>query len=373
LPILLDFIDPGNSGGSVRVPDAPRVVPLSFLCPYCPLQFETEIGRANHVNEQHPVRHPVLLVEGQPVPSAHFVRRRIGASEFAVHDCDDIYLSIDGGASRKVGLIRLGHILTGLTQAFVVLRLVNSQAETMHEISVRIPDESELGRVDQLFSDHLAKDDVGIREVDRFREATSGYGSCKDYVSGLADYVLGVLVKDQAGGTTLPFEKHQEKFDAALACLSDYERPLGRSISNCIRLNLNQFDGTWRSTGVVPLDAAMAYYLAKIRPVDARPVSGRKLPAVLRRFCPVDETTAFLLEAITAWTSSGQISNVVTRQLEHRASIGRVSHADRIKFHVLLADVRLGSGDRDGAAQHVARVMYDHDFGQWARENGAVG
>src|SRR5947207_124912 len=75
----------------------------------------------------------------------------------------------------------------------------------------------------------------------QFDESCRPYPSAREYASALADYVFGVLAKDQCGGTTIPFAQYPERYQAALSIVSEFRRPLARALCACIEFNLNDF------------------------------------------------------------------------------------------------------------------------------------
>src|SRR5262245_4151976 len=102
MPKVLDWIDPGNAGGSVRVPDAPRGEPTPFLCRFCGVPFDTELDRVNHVHEKHPLLQPVLLLNGIPAAQRMAIRRPLSPVDVAFEECADIVLALDGHKGSQV-------------------------------------------------------------------------------------------------------------------------------------------------------------------------------------------------------------------------------------------------------------------------------
>ena len=87
---------------------------------------------------------------------------------------------------------------------------------------------------------------------------------------GLADYVYGVLAKDGAGQTTLPFSAFLDKLKRSLGILGPFDRPLAAAVASCIRFNLNDFRSTWRPCGVRTLDRA--FWIFRQRSLEKRSI-----------------------------------------------------------------------------------------------------
>ena len=76
-------------------------------------------------------------------------------------------------------------------------------------------------------------------------------GSGKEYASGLAEYCLGILIKERPEGENLttPFKRHRECYGRALYILKDFPRPLANLIASIIRFSLNNFENGGEPTG----------------------------------------------------------------------------------------------------------------------------
>ena len=367
MPIVLDWIDPGNAGGSVRVPDAPRSGPVHFICPVCLATFDRELERIDHVNDRHPIQLPFLRVNGEAAAGVCAIRRPIAASAMEFCACDEVFVSVNGAPFERMTPDRASRLLAGRSSGQVVLRLANRHAETIQEIRIRIPTVAELDRVDTAFVRWLAQNDVTLTYVDRFRDEVAGCGSADDYAAALGDYVLGVLVKDRIGGATIPFERYADKFKGGLSVLHEFDTSLSVAVSNGMQFCLNQFAPTWKPCGVQALDAGTLFYMQKTGYVSAnvhrQRVAGRR-PS--RKLCPVDETTALILQAVETVQQSGFRDVGFLERLEAVAASAQTSDPDRVKLHVLLANTYKSLGDDVRSVVHAERVTHDHDFGTWA-------
>ena len=162
MPRVLDWIDPGNAGGSVLIPDAPASHPVDFICRFCGLSFSTGLNRTNHVHEHHPLIQPTMTFNDVPVTSRTVVRRTLSASGVAFESCTDIVLTVNGAREKKVTSKLAAAVLSRREPAYISLLLRNAQAETTYEIRIAIPREEDLDKVDDSFRSYLAHGDVTL-------------------------------------------------------------------------------------------------------------------------------------------------------------------------------------------------------------------
>ena len=368
MPRVLDWIDPGNAGGSVLIPDAPASHPVDFICRLCGLSFSTELNRTNHVHEYHPLIQPTMTFNEVPVTRRTVVRRTLSAGRVAFESCTDIVLTVNGGREKNVTSQVAAAVLSRREPAYISLLLRNAQAETQYEIRIAIPREEDLDKVDDSFRSYLAHDDVTLADVDRFGSATAHYPASEDYASALADYVIGVLIKDQTGGTSLAFPRYRDKLQAAAGVLHEFSaRRLPRAILHCIRFNLNEFPQRREHCGIAMLDDAMSYYGGMIDRgalLTKRRREGETSPRLA--LCPVDESTALLTATLSAGVSQSTPSDSVILELEARGATALTSDPDKVKLYVVIADVWLARGERGRAVPYLRRLEHDYNFGKWA-------
>ena len=81
-------------------------------------------------------------------------------------------------------------------------------------------------------------------EVEAFVKSVPQHGASREYSGALADYAIGVLLKEQepTSGIVGSLHEHKDKFMSALEVLSGLSRPVARAIESAIAFNLNAWD-----------------------------------------------------------------------------------------------------------------------------------
>lgn len=290
----MSFIDPGNAGGSVIIPDSPRGRHHGDICPTCHEVFSSALELKNHVNSTHPLVRPRLVVDGQAM-SRHWVVRKLPAQiDVRFERTDNAVIRIDGSPTRAVTQDGLRDALLERAEGHLDLQLSNQSFSTTYEIVIRIPAQTAVAAADRLFLQNFSQPPT-LSTLERFSKAIKKESVDTEYARKLGDYVLAVLVKDRAPGIDRTFADHRDLYGAALSVLADFDRPIALSCSACARLALNDFDKPFKETSSSLINRAMAYFQNR---------SGNGLITVKSSeetlILPVDQTLREILQALGA-------------------------------------------------------------------------
>ena len=359
MSFLLYRCDPAHAVGSTDGPVIVQELQRTHLCPECHAEFSSEVELDEHLTTEHPVLQPHLLLGRTRVPGSWVVRQRVDPSTLQIINATEVRLSINGAPLHSTSSEAFRQVLAQTGDGVLELHVRNRDALQQYDIHIQVPEEAELQCIDDEFRAHLARADVTVSDVRRFDDALSVGAGARAYASALADYVYGVLAKDRAGQTTLPYAAFLDKLKRALAILGDFDRPLAAAVASCIRFNLNDFRSAWRPSGVQMLDRAFRFY---------RERTLGKTPDLVRRstfqsepeipLCPVDTVTQTILNLLDA-------SDFALSALLKVTSRHDLSAEDRVKVCVLLAERLPDLESRDTAACREA-LEFDPIFGQWA-------
>lgn len=239
MPWYLSFIDPGNAGGSVSIPESPPVVlqPIVYECPRCSVRFDSVQARREHFFTAHPYRKPELLLRGQPLSnSGTVIHAPVHASDWLLGSCQWGVLN-----GQAMALDELFQTLAHCRQGFHVLELGNQDATERFELRFCIPELQELRRLEDVFSTLFIDNELNVDDVRRFAETCMSLATAREYLEGVCQYLYGVLAKDQRGDTHLGHAQYKERFNRALEALRHVDRPMARTIRGIINFSFNSF------------------------------------------------------------------------------------------------------------------------------------
>lgn len=235
----LSFIDPGNAGGSVSIPESPPVVlqPIVYECPRCPALFDGVQARRDHFFTAHPYCKPELLLRGKLLGNSETViHTPVQAANWLLGSCD--WVSLNG---RRMAPDELFQRLAELRQGFHFLDLGNKDATERFELRFCIPELAELQRLEDIFSTLFLDNELNVDDVRRFTEVCKSLSTANEYLEGVSQYLYGVMAKDQRGDTRLSHAQYKERFNRALDALRHVDRPLARTIRGIINFSFNSF------------------------------------------------------------------------------------------------------------------------------------
>jgi hypothetical protein len=344
----LDFIDPGNSGGSVSPQDSPfenlRFNPIIYSCPICKQFFNSPDSLFNHRLEAHPSKRPSLIIGGIETsshPSRHVIVKSIMVREIQ-------FLEVEGASQNDnpIPLDKLKVLLAEKKQGAFDFYLVNKTVKTHYSLIFEIPENADLVKIEDFFFEIIAQDTFNTERINLFAGMAGKLKSGIRYTAGLCDYLYGVLAKDQSGNTHLKHQDHVTKFNSALETLKHFDRPLSNTIVCIINLNMNVFEFNYNKFGSQKIMSSLLRFHQIVN--DEKPISKfneNKTPNSDKRI-PLDLAT----EKIINW-SILDIERLMKWQneLEHLLKSTEWTERDKYKIRILLINFFLELGENSKA------------------------
>jgi hypothetical protein len=341
-------------------------------CPLCKRSFVDRAALSSHLGVDHPLKVPMLRIGTETGLTRFTVRDLTLLDDVEFFSTTTCGVSTNGGAETALQPKRLASHFraTGNAQYRVALRndraLDGRQAESEVEVRVVVPDQGLIRKIDEAFQKELAVDRPTMTDVDRFLRGMPSDAAARDYAGALADYVVGMLVKEQdaAAGTVAPFDIFKNKFASARRVLVDFTTPVARAVVATIDFNLNYFVHEARTT-VAQLRSGHRFF-ASFSASGASPanVSSADANRALIPACPIDKVTGVILSTLA------QFPRTVGHQDLTAAlpNFGKapLSEYDLAKIHALKAGASVLMADKPSALNHLRQIQHDYHFGAWA-------
>lgn len=342
---------------------------VELTCPFCERSFPAADAQvaadslARHIAREHPLLRPVLIVGGKMLGPNSVITRRPSEADVVIENATLIEIGVDGDSERPVSVREAAQIIGARPRQMLNVRLANERVEDRtaaaveYRIRLDVADEAELDRVDELFLQHLARDDARREDVTRFSDETDGLANF--YRDGLASYVLGVFAKDQPATADDPqsLERALAAFGRAAFHLADFrDRRVAAAVAACASLNLNDIGSASIPTGLPGVDAALGF-LRHLRGSDVSPQWPKRplgQPSALR--CPVDDATFAFLDLVFALgePEGTPSASAALERIEH----GTLTAPDRTKFAVVLGEWASRTG-RGEMVRRCASILYN--------------
>ncbi|WP_295525991.1 hypothetical protein [Novosphingobium sp. Chol11] len=349
----------------------------SWQCPFCAAIFPKAESFRLHLEGTHTGRRPFVTFGGAEPKSTDVIRQRIDSKSVAIFDTTRAYLSRDHSTFSEIALSKVAGELARNSDGRLWIRLKNqfdANADPIHteyDLSFRVyDDDAKLKRVDLAFVKTLGKDGVTMDDVDAFIRQTEDI-AVPEYSAAMADYVIGVLVKDgdPATGIRAATRDYGSRYEGALTVLREFARPLPRLLCSLIRFSRNDFAlGHMAATGFGLLDSANAQ-LSPLAHKGGRWTATKPTPASDEKkmtVCPVDNGSAAVLWRAGQLAATARWSRDLEAQLHAEADVPNLDPEDRQKFFALWAATAHRLGKKESAIYPLRNLAGSYCFGQWA-------
>ncbi|MGY6638076.1 MAG: hypothetical protein ACXIUO_13160 [Erythrobacter sp.] len=207
-------------------------------------------------------------------------------------------------------------------------------------------------------------------DVDAFIRQTENL-SVSEYRTAMAEYVIGVLVKDgdAATGIRVVSRNYSARYEGALGVLQEFARPLPRLICGLIRFSRNDFAlGHLVETRFGLLDRANAQLSPLAHKGGVWSAFSTDESGGVQKFsiCPVDNGSAAILFKAAQLRAISRWSQTFEAQLVAEADVPDLDPEDRQKLYALWAAAAIRLGKQESALSPLRNLAGSYCFGQWA-------
>jgi hypothetical protein len=202
-----------------------------------------------------------------------------------------------------------------------------------------------------------------VRALDGFIQECREFNTADAYYGGICDYLYGVLAKEGASDSSLPYEKYPERFNRAAAALLGYDRPLAHIVGSLVAFHFNHFEDAalFAPPGRLRMASMRFDAVLKGKPWSKAGTRARKLSNA-----PEDMLTDHETLRILRWTQL-PLNELKTEVEDIAALVNRdVPEFDRLKLNVLLAEAYAASGDTVPARNTARELIGNAKTAGWA-------
>ena len=333
--------------------------PIVYSCSRCSATFLTADDLLTHRFEKHPQRRPMLLLQGIEVGNATAViNQKLNNFDIALLDCSNAKLN-----GKEVSISSLSHKLSEITNDTVVVTLCNDSITSDFRISFEVASEEDLAGIDTCFIDVARRGMLDMRSIENFIDSTKPYSSAIQYCDGICEYFYGVLIKEHARGSTLPYDAYRDKFSRAADKLKKFSQPLSMSICALIAFHFNHFTDAMSFGGSTRTGIAAGRFTQWLagNPNAAFNLRDKSCADGLEKMLTDYET-----EHVLRW--SIEPPGIILNQAEELESLihREIPEYDRTKFRVLLAETYAADGLLTDAHRHLRELINNPNLGPWA-------
>jgi hypothetical protein len=338
----------------------PEPLPPRFPCLHCGEEYASLDELRKHRFESHPLSRPVMFLRGREL-GTHPVRItwKLSPGDMRIANCDRAVFNGD-----EIPLSSLSNKLAGIASDVCKVTLSKSGVDAEFELDIRLASNEDLEGIEKQFMRMAQSRRLDMRAVDEFIRATSKFGSAIGYCDGICAYLYGVLVKERAPDSSLPYDAYIFKFNKAAEELADYDRPLARTIGSLVGFHFNHFRESARLSPNLRIGSVADRYAAWI---ESRRQARAPQP-------PADETVNHTESLLTDWETEQIIrwgSRPLPDLLRDAENIESflnkdLAEFDKVKLRVLLGEIYAESGEAKRAMEHAKALRHLPSLEKWA-------
>lgn len=350
-----DYIDPGNSGGSVPTPDTQYPIKTGainpfFICEECKETFNDERIFYEHKYTVHPIKTPLIILKSEQIGhTKKYIFEKLTIDEIQIENCTDVLVN----ETDKITPSELITLLSNKKNGFFKLWLKNKDYSRTFEIEFSIANKKSLDAIDKSFVSCFKNGDLTLPEIEKFENRARKYKGVEDYASAYLAYLYGILAKEQHDGILTRFEDYLSKFNEANEILKHYPRSLARSICAIIAFNHNFFETTQNLAIHLPDFLNASVFIQNGKLIDPN------TPAVYKnKPIPIDWVTEKII------SSSKISSNKLDNLAEHEEWLksGRIPAKDKDKMRAILARKYKQAGNQNKVNELLKLLRNNPDF-----------
>ena len=211
--------------------------PERFPCAQCGESYSSPDKLRSHRFEAHPLHRPVMLVQGRELGTNRIrITQLLSVADVHIAYCDRARFN-----GSEIPIPRLPHELATISSDVCRIVLSKDGVDAAFELDFCIASKKDIEGVEDQFKRIVHGRRLDTRAIEEFIAAASGFTTAVGYCDGICTYLYGVLAKEQAGGSTLPYTAYEGKFNEAAEELAAYDRPLAQAIGALIEFHFNHF------------------------------------------------------------------------------------------------------------------------------------
>lgn len=330
-----------------------------YHCQHCGQHFDSMDELRRHRFQSHPYTRPLLFVRGIELGATPFrVTRSTQPTDFLVERCTSA--TFNGKPAKPEAIPKL---LAEVNHDKVTVELANDGPPAVFELVFRIADEQHLKGVEASFLRFANHKVLTVRALEGFIQECRAFNTADGYYGGICDYLYGVLAKEGAPDSSLPYEEYRERFNRAADALLDYDRPLAHIVRSLVAFHFNHFEDATVFAPPGRLRMASMRFEAVLKGIPWDEVG---TPAEKLFNAPEDMLTDHETLRILRWTQLPLTE--LAAEVENIAALVKrdVPEFDRLKLNVLLAEAYSANGDTVHASKTARELIGNAKTARWA-------
>ena len=120
-----------------------------------------------------------------------------------------------------------------------------------YQFEFSIAEEEDLRHVDEALARFIYRRTLSLQAIEEFIQQAKEFKSARHYLSGIADYLYGVLAREREDLANKDYREcldYQSKYDQAVNKLGMFDRQPAEAICGLVAFHYNHFDIAMKKT-----------------------------------------------------------------------------------------------------------------------------
>lgn len=336
-------------------------VPESFDCMRCGIKFTNRIEHELHSFRGHTSKMPRLLFrERQCGATRLIISVRTLESDWVLLGAEIAYVN-----GQRVLCEQVASTLVSKTSEIVDVELQGGGNRQLFHFEFSIAQEPDLQGADEALERLIATGELSLQSIDDFIMRCKNFDSAKDYYSALANYLYGVLIREESQDSITVKQAHgnwyEGKYDSAVATLGKFDRAPAEAICGLVAFHYNQLSLAMNKTKSSRVSESSlrleSMLLSRLFRKDSlMETLHPSLDAAL---------SDSVLEQVLNWSSLPVCTSSSSTILSALDSSPTQRPSDEFKLRVMAAEIFRASGDIAQALKQAEYVRYSQISETW--------
>ncbi|MGO4591567.1 hypothetical protein [Paenarthrobacter sp. 2TAF44] len=256
--------------------------------------------------------------------------------------------------------------LSSQRSGVVDVMLSNLDVVQAFQFEFALADMEDLDGVDAALARLVDGGELSRRSIDDFIMRCKQYPTAARYQSGLANYLYGVLAREDAVGAEISERSRESsdyegKYDRAVGILGSFDRPPAEAICGIVAFHYNQFERAMTKTKSQRVAEVSLRLQALLKGENWLPAALSQSPHPSLDVALSDS----IIEQVLRWTALPLDGTAAGDMAELAANISSQRPPDALKLHLVAAEHALAVGDVPTAVRHAESLRHSRLSEKW--------
>jgi hypothetical protein len=342
----------------------------TYPCPRCGLVFSSEQDLHVHAFGGHAIRRPILVLMGRecgrsrltvttPTSPASWVTRN--AQRAAVN-------------GRRITPEEIAPLLSEQRSGVFDVELANAGVVQQFQFEFKLAEDDDLRGVDAALERLIEGHQLSLRAIDDFIMRGKRYQTASRYLAGLADYLYGVIRREDLDPAAPVNAIYEAKYDQAVGMLGAFDRPPAEAICGLVGFHYNQFDRAMTKTRSERVAAVSLRLQAMLAGKPWIPDDLSSAPHTSLDIALGDS----VIDRVVQWCAIPLDGSATVRAADIVAALPEQRPHDALKLRLITAEHFLAARDPDAAIREAEELRHSQKTEHWyanfrSRVEGATG